>query len=87
MESIFIAVVAWTMNDIDYKWRQESQSVQISMDVSTPTWSVLGSRVKNIEAKLESGKFFKFLLEIHTFEYKSSNGNKHILRLARENMS
>ena len=59
MESIFIALVAWTMNDIDYKWREGSQSLQISMDVSTPTWSVLGSRVKNIEAKLESGESFK----------------------------
>ena len=62
---------SFTMNDIRYKWNDGENSVQISADVSTPMFKVIGHRTKTIEASLSTGNYSRLALEMQFARFSS----------------
>ena len=66
LSRIVYIIVAYTMNEIRYKWNDGINSVQISSDASLPHWIVLGHRQKTIEASLSTGSNKMLLLKLRS---------------------
>lgn len=55
----------YTMSDIRFRWENgDTNSVQVSPDVSTAEFSVVGHRQRLVEASLSSGNYSRLLMDI-----------------------
>ena len=54
----------YTMADLEYRWEENQQSVQLTQDIALPDFKVLGHRQRLIKISLTSGNYSRLILNV-----------------------
>ena len=59
-----IESLRYTMADLEYRWEENQQSVQLTQDIALPDFKVLGHRQRLIKISLTSGNYSRLILNV-----------------------